>query len=100
MGLTEGMSDDGKISGRGSPWLRGTVCGVMTALGGIGHALPYLLTNVTTATTLAVAIVALELAAITWLRHRYMETPWFGAAMQVLFGGSLVVAVGLLLGGA
>ncbi len=100
MGLTEGMSDDGKISGRGSPWVRGGVCGVMTTIGGVGHSLPYLLPNVHVATGLAAAVVAVELAAIAWMRWKYMDTPIVGAVVQVLLGGALVVAVGMLLGSA
>lgn len=98
MGLTEGMSDDGKISGRGSPWLRGTVCGVMTTVGGVGHALPYLLTNVNVATGLAVLVVAVELVAIAWIRWKYMDSPFWRAIVQVVLGGALVVLAGVLLG--
>ncbi len=99
MGLTEGMSDDGKISGRGSPWLRGTVCGLATTLGGLGHTLPYLLTNVHTATALALVVVVIELAAIAYIRFKYMHSPLLPTLLQVVLGGVLVVAVGLLLGG-
>src|SRR5213592_3160783 len=74
MGFAEALSDDGSLTGRGAPWLRGTVCGVMTAIGGIGHALPYLIPHFITATILAVAVVAVELAVISWIRWRYMDT--------------------------
>ncbi len=103
MGITEAMSDDGKISGRGSPWARGVTCGLMTAVGGLGHTLPYLVPDSTPnafwiATGLALAIVVVELWAIAWIRTRYMETPFFRSMMQVVVGGALVVAVGLLIG--
>jgi erythrin-vacuolar iron transport family protein len=103
MGITEAMSDDGKISGRGSPWIRGTVCGLMTAVGGIGHSLPYLIPNswpnaFWLATSIAALIVAVELVAIAWVRTRYMETPFMRSIMQVVVGGALVLAVGILIG--
>jgi rubrerythrin len=94
MGLTEGMSDDGKISGRGSPWLRGSVCGIMTTVGGVGHALPYLLTDFWLATTLALVVVVLELLLISYIRWHYMDSPFWRAMVQVFLGGLLVVAVG------
>lgn len=100
MGLTEGMSDDGIISGRGSPWVRGTVCGLMTTLGGVGHALPYLLADFHVATMLAIVVVVVELFAIAWIRMKYMETPFWRAVIQIVLGGVLVVAAGMLLGGA
>ena len=90
MGFAEAMSDDGKLSGRGTPWLRGVVCGVMTTLGGIGHTLPYMIGDFRTATTLAIAVVALELAAISLIRWRYMDTPLVAATFQVVVGGVLV----------
>ena len=99
MGLTEGLSDDGKISGRGSPWLRGGVCGVATAIGGIGHTLPYLFADVKTATALALLVVVIELAAIAYIRWHYMKSPLLPTLLQVVLGGILVVAVGLVLGG-
>lgn len=99
MGLTEGMSDDGVISGRGSPWLRGTVCGVATMVGGLGHTLPYLIPHVQSATAVALVVVAIELAAIAYIRWKYMESPLLPTLLQVVFGGVLVVAVGLFLGG-
>jgi len=98
MGLSEAVSDDGKLTGRGRPWVRGAVCGVMTFLGGVGHTLPYLLSSFWTATALATAAVLLELAVITWVRHRYMQTAWLPAALQVALGGALVFGVGILLG--
>ena len=100
MGFAEALSDDGSLTGRGSPWLRGAVCGGMTTLGGLGHALPYLIPDFWAATALAILVVLLELAAIAWIRHRYMDTPWFSATMQVVLGGALVFAVGVLIGSA
>lgn len=100
MGFTEAAHDDGKLSGRGSPMKRGFASGIMTALGGLGHALPYLIADFWTATALAVAVVFVELWAITWIQHRYMETPWLRAMLQVLLGGSLVLAAGILIGNA
>lgn len=98
MGFAEALSDDGSLTGRGTPWLRGLVCGAMTALGGIGHTLPFLLNNFNVALTVAIAVVLLELATITWVRHRFMETPPLSAAIQVAFGGALVFATGILIG--
>jgi VIT1/CCC1 family predicted Fe2+/Mn2+ transporter len=100
MGFAEAMSDDGVLSGRGHPWKRGVVCGLMTTAGGIGHTLPFLLANFTTAMIVAVAIVALELGVISWIRHRYMDTPLLAAAFQVIVGGVLVFLVGILIGSA
>ena len=100
MGLTEAFSDDGKISGRGSPWVRGTVCGFMTMIGGIGHALPYLLSDFHAATTLAVGVVLAELMAIAWIRWKYMDSSFWVAAIQVFLGGLLVLGAGILLGAA
>lgn len=98
MGLTEAMSDDGAITGRGSPWMRGVVCGLMTTIGGLGHTLPYLIPDFWTATVTAAIIVAVELAAISWIRFKYMDTPIVSALVQVVFGGALVLAVGILIG--
>jgi rubrerythrin len=98
MGFAEALSDDGSLTGRGTPWLRGLICGAMTALGGIGHTLPYLIHNFNLATTVAIIVVLMELATITWLRHRYMDTPPFSAALQVAFGGALVFATGIIIG--
>jgi erythrin-vacuolar iron transport family protein len=100
MGFTEAAHDDGKISGRGSPVKRGLASGIMTAIGGLGHALPYLIPHFWTATTFAAIIVVVELFAITWIQNRYMETPWLRAALQVLVGGGLVLAAGVLIGNA
>lgn len=98
MGFTEAASDDGELSGRGSPVKRGVASGVMTTLGGLGHALPYLITDFWTATGLAIVIVFFELWAIAWIQNRYMETPFFRAAFQVVLGGALVLAAGILIG--
>ena len=100
MGFTEAAHDDGKLSGRGSPVARGFASGIMTALGGLGHALPYLIPHFWTATSIAAVVVVIELFAITWIQHRYMETPWLRAAIQVLIGGALVFAAGVLIGNA
>jgi erythrin-vacuolar iron transport family protein len=100
MGFTEAAHDDGKISGRGSPLKRGLASGIMTAVGGLGHALPYLIPHFWTATSLAAAIVVIELFAITWIQNHFMETPWLRAATQVLLGGALVFAAGVLIGNA
>jgi len=99
MGFTEVASDDGVISGRGSPIKRGVTTGVMTTLGGLGHALPYLIPHFWTATTVAFAIVFVELWAIAFIQHRWMETPWTKAIFQVVLGGALVFAAGVLIGG-
>ncbi len=98
MGFTEVASDDGVISGRGSPITRGIVTGVMTTIGGLGHALPYLIPDFWTATYVAFVIVALELFVITWIQHKYMETPWVKAMLQIILGGVLVLAAGVLIG--
>jgi rubrerythrin len=98
MGFAEALSDDGKISGRGTPILRGLITGAMTTLGGIGHTLPYLIPAFWTATAVACAVVVFELLAISWIRWKYMESNLFTAAVQVMFGGALVLAVGILIG--
>jgi len=100
MGFAEALSDDGSLTGRGTPWVRGTVCGLMTTLGGLGHTLPYLIPDFWTATALAVAVVAVELAVISWIRYRYMDTPFLNAAFQVVIGGVLVFLAGILIGSA
>lgn len=100
MGFAEALSDDGSLTGRGRPLMRGFVCGLMTALGGLGHTLPYLIPEFKTATALAVAVVVIELAAISWVRHRFMETPWASALFQVVLGGLLVFLTGILIGSA
>jgi len=99
MGFTEAASDDGIVSGRGSPVKRGLASGVMTALGGLGHALPYLIPDFWTATSIAVAVVFVELWAIAWIQNRFMETPFWRASLQVVVGGALVLAAGVLIGG-
>ncbi|MDR3406838.1 MAG: ferritin family protein [Chthoniobacter sp.] len=98
MGFAEALSDDGKLSGRGTPWLRGVVCGLMTTLGGIGHTLPYLIGNFHTATSVAVAVVIIELGVISWIRYRYMDSPLVSATLQVIGGGLLVFLAGWLIG--
>ena len=99
MGFTEAAHDDGVLSGRGSPWKRGFASGIMTAIGGLGHALPYLLTDFWVATWIAVAVVFIELWAIAWIQNKFMETPFVRAALQVVVGGALVFAAGALIGG-
>ena len=98
MGFTEAASDDGIISGRGAPWKRGVASGIMTAVGGLGHALPYLIPDFWTATALALVVVFIELWAIAWIQNKYMETPFARAAFQVVLGGALVLAAGVLIG--
>ena len=100
MGFAEALSDDGSLTGRGKPLLRGIVCGLMTTAGGIGHSLPYLIPNFRTATALAVFVVAIELLVISWIRNRYMDTPFLRAAFQVIVGGVCVFLVGILIGSA
>lgn len=100
MGFAEALSDDGSLTGRGRPWLRGVVCGLMTFVGGIGHALPYLIPAFWWATTIAVSVVVVELFAIAWIRNRYMDTPFLQAAFQVVVGGVLVFVSGMLIGSA
>ena len=100
MGFTEASHDDGKLSGRGAPWKRGLASGVMTMLGGLGHALPYLIPHFWTATAIALVVVFVELWAIVWIQNRFMETPFLRAAFQVVLGGALVLAAGILIGGA
>ncbi|EAU46438.1 iron exporter MbfA [Salipiger bermudensis] len=98
MGFTEAASDDGELSGRGSPMKRGIASGVMTTVGGLGHALPYLIPHFWTATSIAWIIVFIELWAIAWIQNRYMDTPFLRASMQVVLGGALVLAAGVLIG--
>jgi len=98
MGFAEALSDDGSLTGRGKPLLRGVIEGLMTTLGGIGHTLPYLIHDFRLATAIAVVVVIAELAIITWVRHRYMDTPPLTAALQVGVGGALVFATGILIG--
>lgn len=99
MGFTEAASDDGVLSGRGAPWKRGVASGVMTTLGGLGHALPYLITDFWVATVIAFLVVFVELWAIAWIQNKYMDTPFLRAAFQVVLGGGLVLAAGILIGG-
>ncbi|MGA2028985.1 MAG: iron exporter MbfA [Verrucomicrobiota bacterium] len=98
MGFAEALSDDGSLTGRGHPWARGFVCGGMTALGGIGHTLPFLIPNLKTATGVAVCVVLVELSVISWIRHRFMDTPLVSALLQVALGGALVFLAGILIG--
>jgi len=98
MGFAEALSDDGSLTGRGHPWVRGLVCGLMTALGGIGHTLPYLISSFGMATAVAIVVVVAELGTISWIRHRYMESPLFSATLQVVLGGALVFVAGVLIG--
>jgi rubrerythrin len=100
MGFAEALSDDGSLTGRGHPWMRGLVCGLMTTAGGIGHTLPFLIHSFGVAMTVAVIVVAFELAVISWIRARYMDTPWLSATMQVVLGGVLVFLTGILIGSA
>ena len=100
MGLTEALSDDGQLTGRGSPWIRGSASGIMTTVGGLGHALPYLIPVFWTATALAMVIVFLELWAISWIRWKYMDTPFLKAAFQIVIGGLLVFLTGIFIGSA
>jgi rubrerythrin len=98
MGFAEALSDDGTLTGRGHPWARGWVCGAMTTAGGLGHTLPFLIPNVNIATIVAVAVVCVELGVIAWIRHKYMDSPWTTATLQVVLGGLLVFLVGMLIG--
>ncbi len=105
MAFAEALSDDGAISGRGSPWLRGPICGVMTALGGLGHTLPYLVPESTPhafylATGISGVVVFFELWAIAWVRAHYMDTPLLQAIFQIVLGGVIVLAAGILIGNA
>ncbi len=98
MGFAEALADDGSLTGRGHPWARGFVCGLMTMLGGLGHTLPYLIPNIKTATAVAVVVVLAELSIISWVRHKYMDTPLVSALLQVMLGGALVFLAGILIG--
>jgi rubrerythrin len=98
MGFAEALSDDGSLTGRGHPWIRGLICGAMTTVGGIGHTLPFLISNYSAAMTAAIAVVIVELGVISWVRHHYMDTPAWSAALQVGFGGVLVFLTGILIG--
>jgi len=98
MGFAESLSDDGSLTGRGSPWIRGTVTGMMTAAGGLGHTLPFLIQDFRLAIGIAIFVVAIELGAISYIRHKYMDTPFLQAAFQVIVGGVLVFITGWLIG--
>jgi hypothetical protein len=98
MGFAEALSDDGALTGRGHPWLGGGICGLMTALGGIGHTLPFLIPNFTIAVLSSIGVVIVELLAISWVRHRYMDTPTASAVVQVMLGGLLVFLSGIIIG--
>jgi rubrerythrin len=98
MGFAEALSDDGTLTGRGHPFARGLVCGSMTTAGGLGHTLPFLIPAMHTAIVVALGVVAVELGIISWVRHRYMDTPWSSAVLQVVLGGLLVFGVGVLIG--
>ena len=98
MGFAEALSDDGGLTGRGHPWFRGMICGAMTTLGGIGHTLPFLIGEFRLALVIAFFIVLVELGVITWVRHRYMDTPMLSAGLQVALGGALVFVTGVLIG--
>ncbi len=98
MGFAEALSDDGSLTGRGRPLIRGLVCGLMTAGGGLGHTLPYLIPHIHVANAVAVVVVLIELAVISWVRHRFMETPWPAAIFQIGLGGLLVFLTGIIIG--
>ena len=98
MGFAEALADDGKLSGRGAPMLRGLVCGIMTMTGGIGHTLPFLIPDFYWATAVAVCVMATELLAISWVQWRFMDTPPLSAVAKVTVGGALVFAAGVLIG--
>jgi rubrerythrin len=98
MGFAEALSDNGSLTGRGAPLIRGGICGLMTTAGGIGHTLPFLISSFWTAMVLAIGVVIVELGVISWVRWKYMDTPPVSAALQVAFGGALVFAVGIAIG--
>lgn len=98
MGFAEALSDNGSLTGRGQPLIRGGICGLMTTAGGIGHTLPFLIPSFWTAMAVAMGVVVVELAAISWVRWKYMDTPPLSATLQVAFGGALVFGVGILIG--
>lgn len=100
MGFAEALSDDGELSGRGKPWIRGLASGLMTTIGGVGHTVPYLIPDFRVATAIAIIIVLIELWAIAYIRARYMDTPFLRAAFQIVVGGLLVFATGILIGNA
>jgi erythrin-vacuolar iron transport family protein len=98
MGFAEALSDDGSLTGRGRPWIRGLICGLMTMTGGLGHTIPYFIADFDIATYVAFAVVIFELVAIAWIRHYFMETSWWSALFQVVLGGLLVFGTGVLIG--
>jgi erythrin-vacuolar iron transport family protein len=98
MGFAEALTDDGSLTGRGRPWTRGFVCGAMTAVGGLGHTMPFLIPDVRLATYIAVGVVLVELSIISWVRHKFMDTPLVSALLQVMLGGALVFLAGILIG--
>jgi rubrerythrin len=98
MGFTEALSDDGSLTGRGSPWIRGTATGLMTTAGGMGHTLPFLIKDFRIAMFVAIFVVAVELVTISFVRHKYMDSPFLQVAFQVLIGGVLVLLTGILIG--
>jgi hypothetical protein len=98
MGFAEALSDDGSLTGRGTPWIRGLICGLMTFLGGILHSLPYLINNFLYATIIAIAFVIFELGAISYIRYRFMDTPFLKATIQIVIGGAIVFIAGILIG--
>lgn len=100
MGFAEALSDDGKLTGRGRPWVRGWITGLMTAIGGIGHTIPYLIGDFMLATSIAIVIVFMELWLIAWIRARYMDTKFLRAAFEVIAGGLIVFGAGVLIGNA
>jgi rubrerythrin len=100
MGFAEALSDDGSLTGRGKPWIRGTITGLMTAVGGVGHTIPYLIDNFSIATSIAIMVVMIELWVIAWIRARYMDTRFLRAAFEVVVGGLIVFAAGVLIGSA
>jgi VIT1/CCC1 family predicted Fe2+/Mn2+ transporter len=99
MGFAEALSDDGSLTGRGRPIARGVICGLMTAMGGLGHTLPFLIPDYVTATVVATIVVLIELGIIAWIRNRFMDTPWHSAIFQVVLGGILVYLAGVFIGG-
>ena len=100
MGFAEALSDDGSLTGRGKPWIRGGITGLMTSVGGIGHTMPYLIGDFNIATSIAIAVVMIELWVIAWIRARYMDTRFLRAAFEVVVGGLIVFAAGILIGSA
>jgi rubrerythrin len=100
MGFAEALSDDGSLTGRGHPWMRGFITGLMTTVGGVGHTIPYLIGNFSLATTIAILVVMVELWVIAWIRARYMDTPFLRAAFEVVVGGLIVFGAGVLIGSA